>query len=176
MSDVNYYKRAGFILMPLMNGQSRKYMNNAYQYEMVKIAKKAAFPFAGYMTEGNGMEKLQQLFDTISDGSLTKTIEEVSADDTNKNLPEITKRTKAFQKWREANGRTAIDRLQNPKELFSLKKELEPQLDDQQKVNQYNTLTDYINHKFNDEDRNNISETYGGDSIIYQKNIFSAPS
>ncbi len=47
---------------------------------------------------------------------------------------------------------------------------------DQTKLNQFNTISDYIKNKYNDEDRDSISEQIDGESIIYQKNIFSAPS
>lgn len=34
-----------------MNGQYREHMSAGYQGQIASIAKKAAFPFAGYMTE-----------------------------------------------------------------------------------------------------------------------------
>lgn len=159
-SDDNYYKWAGFMLMPFVNGQYRQYMNNGFQYEMVKLAKKAAFPFAGYMTEGNGMEKLQNLFDIVSEGSLSAAMKEAMADSDNKNKGESAIRTAVFKKWWEGKGRKALDTLQSPRELFTLKKKLEAQRGDQDKLNQYNTLVDYIDHKYNDEDRDNINDTF----------------
>lgn len=57
-----------------------------------------------------------------------------------------------------------------------MKSKLEKQLTDQEKLNQYNTLSDYINKKYNDSDRSGITEQVDGESIIYQKNILSAPS
>lgn len=130
------------------------------------------------MTEGNATEKVQELMDIFAEGSLTEAFEKESTTDKDgKPLSQLAIRTSAFKKWWDAgHGRKALDLLQNPKELFAKKKQLESQTNDQKKLNQYNTLSDYIKNKYNDEDRNSISEQIDGESIIYQKNIFSAPS
>ncbi len=62
-----YYKWAGSMFMPLMNGQYRTDMSPSYKAIYQQIARKNAFPFAAYMTEGNATEKIQELFDTVSD-------------------------------------------------------------------------------------------------------------
>lgn len=162
-----YYQWSGSMLMPLLNGQYRSYMVGSYQNIYQQIARKNAFPFAAYITEGNATEKIQQLLDIFSNGSLSEAMGSASS---------VAERTAIFKKRREANGRSALDALQNPKQLFAKKKELEANRGNQEVLNQYNTLTDYINHKYNDEDRTNVTEEVDGESIIYQKNILSAPS
>lgn len=172
-----YYKWAGSMFMPLINGQYRTDMAPSYKSIYQQIARKNAFPFAAYMTEGNATEKVQELFDIVADGSLSKAFaEEPTTDKDGKKLSEVAIRTSAFKKRWEKNGRGAIDKLQNPRELFAMKKKLQGEVSDQDKLNQYNTLSDYLKNKYNDEDRSSISEQIDGESIIYQKNIFSAPS
>ncbi len=158
------------MMMPLMNGQYRTDMSPSYKAIFQQLAKKNALPFAGYITEGNGTEKMEELLDIFSDGSLSEAM---------KGKTSTIDRTKAFKAWWEnpsGQARKALDKLQNPKELFAMKKKLEGETKDQTKLNQFNTLSDYINKKYNDDDRSGVNEQIDGESIIYQKNIFSAPS
>lgn len=165
-----YYQWAGSMLLPLLNGQYRSDMSASYKSIYQQLARQNAFPFAAYITEGNATEKITDLIDIFAGGSLSSAM---------KDAKKPIDRTKAFKKWREnPNGqaRSVLDALQNPKELFAMKEKLKKESADQEKLNQYNILSDYINNKFNDDDRSGITEQVDGESIIYQKNIFSAPT
>lgn len=174
-SQQNYNKWMAAMVYPFIAGKVETKMADPFKDEFKGIGRKTAFAFTQYTTDPKAQEKVTKIINILSkdftniDGSSGQLGK-------NLNTKDPKKQAETFYKRWVAHSDQLLKMLNDPSILIRTREayRVKPGERDQQKMNTFALLNEFIEDKMQDTDAGSFGDDLAGDSAIMENHIYNA--